>query len=269
MLKIGIIGCGTIGSSLAKAISRDLKDRAKVAAICDPDTSKTEALVKTLPGKPPVLGIDELIEESELVIEAASAGLSLDIAKRALSAKRDVMIMSVGGIIKDFDEISGLAARVNRRVYLPSGAICGIDGVKSASVGAIKKAALTTRKPPKGLCGAPFILKNNIDLSAIKDETVIFEGNALEAMEGFPANINVASVLSLSGIGPENTRVKIMTSPAYTKNSHEVALEGEFGSLFTRTENVPSPTNPKTSFLAVLSAIATLRGILNPVKIGT
>ncbi|MBI4708486.1 MAG: DUF108 domain-containing protein, partial [Candidatus Omnitrophica bacterium] len=154
------------------------------------------------------------------------------------------------------------------QIYLPSGAICGLDGVKSASLGRIDKVTLTTRKPPRSLEGAPYLVSKGINLSQIKQETLLFEGTAEEAIRGFPQNVNVCATLSIAGIGPEKTRVKIITSPFYTSNIHEVEAEGAFGRLTVRTENVPSPQNPKTSYLAALSAIATLKQILEPVKIG-
>jgi len=133
----------------------------------------------------------------------------------------------------------------------------------------IDKATLTTRKPPKGLVGAPYLIEHNIDISSLADELVVFQGNALEAIKGFPKNVNVCAILSLAGIGAKETTVKIITSPTYMSNSHEVELEGDFGKLKSITENVPSPTNPKTSYLASLSAVAMLNTILGAIKIGT
>jgi len=63
--------------------------------------------------------------------------------------------------------------------------------------------------------------------------------------------------------------VKIIASPNKNINSHEVEVKGEFGHLIARTDNVPSPQNPKTSYLAILSAIATLKNIFSLVKVGT
>jgi aspartate dehydrogenase len=268
-IKIGIIGCGTIGSEIAKAVDRDFQPQAVLIALSDLDQSKAQALKKKLTGKPLVLDTDSLIGKSDLVIEAASAGVSNEIAKKGASLKKDVMIMSVGGIIRHYEALFNLAAKAGSRIYLPSGAICGLDGVKAAAIGKISKAELTTRKPPASLAGAPFIEKNKINLNGITSETIIFEGSALEAIEGFPANINVSCVLSIAGLGPQKTLVKIITSPEYKRNTHEVILEGEAGRIFTRTENVPSPSNPKTSHLAILSAIATLKQILGPAKVGT
>lgn len=137
----------------------------------------------------------------------------------------------------------------------------------------IKKTAMeetiTTRKAPRSIKGAPYLLENNIDVEKITRETLVFEGNALDAVKGFPKNINVSALLSISGIGPEKTKVRIIVSPKYTKNIHEIEVNGKAGTIRTRTENVPSPDNPKTSYLAVLAAIASLRGYFDSVRIGT
>jgi len=268
-IKIGLIGCGAIGYEIAQAIDTNFKNCASLVAISDIDQTKTESLKKTLEKKPEILAIDKLIKKSDLVIEAASAKISGQVAKKAIMKKKDVMIMSTGGIINDYAALFNLAQKQGCKIYLPSGAICGLDGVKAGLLGKISKAELITRKPPLALSGAPFIQKNNIDLNSIKAETIIFDGTAKEAIEGFPANINVSCALSIAGIGPKKTKVRIVTSPEYERNIHEIIVEGEFGKLTAKTENVPSPNNPKTSYLAVLSAIATLKQILSPAKIGT
>lgn len=269
LIKIGIIGCGTIGTEIAKAIDAKFKDRASLVAVSDIDKEKAKLLKNRLKIKSHILSIDRLIKKSDLIIEAASALVSGEVAKKAISAKKDIMIMSVGGIIKKYSALFNLAQKNNCKIYLPSGAICGLDGVKAASLGKIYKAELTTRKPAAALKGAPFIEENKINLDKITSETVIFEGSAEEAIKGFPANINVACALSIAGIGPKETKVKIIASPGYKSNIHEVVIEAESGRLMTRTDNVPSPENPKTSYLAVLSAIATLKQILETAKVGT
>lgn len=269
MIRIGIIGCGTIGAKLARYIDTDLKGRAQLVAISDIDEQKTRELAGALRARPEIAGIEALIDSADLVIEAASANASFEIAKRTISAGKDVLIMSTGGLLKDYKTLFESARDKSANIYLPSGAICGLDGLKGAKFSKIEKVTLTTRKPPEGFKGAPYVVKKKIALEEIKSDTVLFEGDALEAIEGFPANINVAATLSLCGIGSDKTKVKIIASPSATKNIHEVEIEGEFGRLLTRTENVPSPDNPKTSYLAILSAIATLNGILERVKIGT
>ncbi len=267
-IKVGIVGCGTIGSEMARACQTTLKSSVDLVGICDLIEEKALGLQKSLKEKTPVLKLDDLIKRSGLIVEAAGAKISADILKKAITGKKDVLIMSIGGLLGN-EGLLDKAEKARIKVYLPSGALCGIDGLKSASVGKIDSVTLTTRKPPKGLAGAPYIISNNIDLSSIKEETVIFDGTASDAVKGFPQNVNVAAVLSVAGLGAANTRVRIVTSPDYTKNIHEVEIKGESGNIITRTENLPSKVNPKTSQLAVYSAIATLKGIVKSVRIGT
>ena len=267
-LKIGIIGCGTIGSKLARVIDKELKNRARIAGLCDIDREKVKGLSGALKSKPAGLGILDLIKVSDLVIEAASTKVSGYILKKAIGANKDIMLMSIGGLL-NHESLFKTAREKGIKIYLPSGAISGIDAIKAAGQAKIKSARLTTRKPPRGLEGAPYIVKNKIDLKQIKGEKILFDGTANEAVKGFPKNVNVSALLSLAGIGADKTRVTIITSPLFKRNSHQVEVEGDFGRLITRTENVPSPDNPKTSYLAILSAIATLKQILSPVKIGT
>ena len=215
--------------------------------------------------------IEELLQNVDLLIESASQSAVRFIVPRALEAGCDVMVLSVGALADEAlrEKIFKLAQQNNRKLYFPSGAAVGIDGINSAASGEISCVTLTTRKPPSGLAGAPFIKCKGIELEKIEKETLIFEGTASEAVEAFPANVNVAATISLAGIGFERTKVKIIADPAASRNVHEITVEGEFGKFFTKVENLPSPDNPKTSYLAALSAISTLKKILNPVKIGT
>jgi aspartate dehydrogenase len=267
-IRIGIIGCGTIGSELAVACQDRMAGGMNLVGICDQDEKKAASLQKVLRNKVPILKIDGLVKKVDLIVEAASVSISADILKRAVKNKKNILIMSIGGLIGNEDLLQA-AAKAGIKVYLPSGAICGIDGLKSGNKGRIDFVTLTTRKPLKGLEGAPYLKEKNIKLTDIKNEAVIFDGTAREAIKGFPQNVNVCAALSLAGIGADKTRVKIITSPDYTKNIHEVEIRGDFGNISTRTENAPSSVNPKTSHLAILSAIATLEGIVESVRIGT
>jgi len=270
-LKIGIVGCGAIGSSLAKTIVRDLSGQAKLAALHDLIQEKAENLSLKLCGKKnlAVQSLEQLISKSDLVIEAAHANCSLEIARKAVSRGKDVMIMSVGGIVSGFPALVKSIKKTNARIYIPSGAIAGIDALKAANLGKISKVVLTTKKNPLSFKGVKYIEEKKIKLDKIKKDTVMFSGSAQEAMKFFPQNINVAGILSIAGIGQAKTRVNIIACPRASRNIHEIEIEAEAGNIFTRTENVLHPENPKTSYLAVLSAVATLKQILQPFRAGT
>ncbi len=271
MFKIGVVGCGAIGAEICKAIDEGSMG-VELYAINDRTDEHIAAVKAELKNAAPqVLAIAEMAQHVDLIVEAASQMAVPEVASTALSAGCDVMIMSIGAFADEKlrDTIFGLAKEQGCKVYLPSGAIVGLDGLKSAMSADVYSVTLTTQKPPRGLAGAPYIVRNNIDLDKITSRTVIFDGTANEAVKAFPANVNVAASLSIAGIGFERTKVRVVADPSLSTNVHEISVEGEFGKFNTKVENIPSPTNPKTSYLAALSAIATIKKIASPVQIGT
>jgi aspartate dehydrogenase len=258
MIKVGIVGMGVIGTHIAKAIANGIRGIA---------LSGVTVRRPTTAGGFPAFSMDELIQRSDLVVEAATQAALREFGPTVLTAGRDLMVLSVGGLVGVLDEWSRLADTHGARILVPSGAIAGLDGMKGAREGAITSVTMETRKPPRGLAGAPYIVQQRIDLDAIKAETLIFEGAATEAVKAFPANVNVVAALSLAGVGPERTRIKIFAVPGQERNQHRILIEGEFGRLRIEVENVPSE-NPRTGKLSYLSAIASLRELGTPVRVG-
>lgn len=265
---IGIIGCGAIGSALAEYADKNLSLEIDKIILCDIDTSKAKELKEKLKFVSISEKIENVIKEADLIIEAVSPVIAPEVMKLAIKEGKDVMIMSIGGLLGN-EELLSEARDKGTKVLLPSGAIAGIDAVKAAKNSEIESVTLTTHKAPKSIKGAPYFENNKIDLDNIKEETVIFEGNALQAVKGFPKNVNVSALLSLAGVGPEKTKVIIKVSPEYTRNIHQIEVKSSAGNFTMRTENVPSPSNPKTSYLAALAAIASLKGYFDSVRIGT
>lgn len=267
-MRIALIGCGFIGEAIAKGIAQK-RLNAKISCVYDVDAEKAERFAAKYRTKS--VGFDRLLkQESDLVVEAASQGAVRTLVPRALMAKKSVMLMSAGALVDGrlFSRIKRLAERNNLKVYIPSGAIVGLDGIKSAG-SELQKVTIRTTKPPDSLKGAPFFEKSRVKLGRIQKPTVIYEGPAAEAVKLFPFNVNVAASLSLAGIGARKTGVQIVVDPNIKSNIHEIVAVGKFGVLKTRAENVPSRDNPKTSRLAALSAVATLKRITEPIQVGT
>jgi aspartate dehydrogenase len=268
-IKVGILGCGAIGSRIAKSIKVQCNDHAVVSALFDINPAKSLNLQKYIPQKNVVKrSYQELLACSDLVIEAVNAPDTHQLVRRALLAKKDVLVMSVGKFIEG-ESIFKLALKQGVRVLIPSGAIAGIDAIKAASLQRIDSVTLTTRKPIYGFADNTYVQERRINLSQIKKETVLFEGNVREAVKCFPQNINVAATIALASNAKDKLRIRITTSPQFRVNSHEIEVKGDFGRLVTKTENVVCPDNPKTSYLAVLSAVRTLKEYFQGVKIGT
>jgi len=144
-----------------------------------------------------------------------------------------------------------------------------MDAVKAAHIGGINHIEMVTTKPPSSYEGAPYVVEKKINLSQIKEDTVLFEGSAEEAIKGFPRNVNVSAILSFCGLGPKKTRIKVVASPTTKWNSHYITVEGTFGRFTAHSQNLTLSSNPKTSALSPLSAIALLKSILSNFKIGT
>ncbi|MFH1774139.1 MAG: aspartate dehydrogenase [Methanobacteriota archaeon] len=261
-MRVALIGCGAIGSIIAKAIA-DGAVSAELQLLYDADRKAAERVLGIFKKKPRIAeGIEKILNSNaDVVVEAASQEAVKSFAARILGSKKSIMIMSAGALAdeKFFDKIKKIAGKNKVKIYLPSGAIGGLDALKSASAARIYEVTLTTTKPPNALKGA----------EKIREKAVLYEGSAREAIKKFPANVNVAVALSLAGIGVKKTKVRVVADPGSDKNIHEVFARGDFGEFKFRVENVPSPQNPRTSYLAALSAIATLKKITSHVEIGT
>ena len=90
-------------------------------------------------------------------MEAASQDAARKFIPFVLENGADVMVMSVGVFADDGfrEKCFTLAKKHRSRLYVPSGAICGTDGLHSASAANIQEVHLITREGPRGLRGAP------------------------------------------------------------------------------------------------------------------
>jgi aspartate dehydrogenase len=262
--KVGLVGCGTIGSQLAMAVDSGKVANASLVSLFDVVENNAQGLKSKMRGKPSAYSdFDRFISsDTDIVVEAASQEAVRKFGKMILRAGKDLMVMSVGALADRafLLELLQAASENGSRIYVPTGAIAGIDAVRSVRH-LLESVTLTTTKSPKALAGAPFFETSKIKLDEITEWTVIYEGAASDAVKAFPANVNVAAVLSLAGIGADKTKVRIVADPVATTNQHEIVATGSFGEIRIAVSNVPSPGNPKTSFLAVLSAIECLRSI--------
>ena len=260
--RVGLVGCGTIGGQLALSVDSGKVPNASLVSLFDVVQNNAQNLKSKIKGADAYSDFNRFVSSDiDIVVEAASQDAVRKFAKTVLESGKDIMIMSVGALAdKTFLSELLAASKKGGRIYIPTGAIAGIDAIRSVRH-LLDSVTLTTTKSPKALAGAPFFETSKIKLDKITERTTVYEGPAADAVKAFPANVNVAAVLSLAGIGVEKTKVRIVADPAATTNQHEIVATGGFGELRISVNNVPSPGNPKTSFLAVLSAIECLRSI--------
>ncbi len=268
-LRLGIVGCGAIGSRIALSITKELKNHFMLSALYDIDSEKAAGLSRRLKARRGVVkrSVDELIASCDVVAECVNTPAAQGIIAKAVRARKKVLVMSVGRLFTR-NSLFALARRHGSSLVLPSGAIAGLDAVKAARLAGFNSITITSRKPPAGFQGNSFLIKKGIHLEDIVSDKLLFEGNVKDAVVKFPQNINVAAALALAA---DSTRIKVrvIASPSLERNTHEIVCTGKSGTIRTITENVPCPDNLKTSDLAVLSGIQALKQLSDQVKIGT
>jgi aspartate dehydrogenase len=266
MLTVAIGGLGAIGLDLARALDRGV-DGLRLIAVSAADRVRGRTRVAGFRAVPDVVELPDLAE-ADIVVEAAPAAVFERVASAAIARGRIFVPSSVGALLPRMHLVEQARA-TGARIVVPTGALLGLDAVRACAEGDVASVTIETRKPPGGLVGAPYLVANGIDVLAVTEATCIFEGNALDAAAGFPANVNVAAALALAGIGPERTRVKIWADPAVDRNIHTIRVEAAAARLTMTIENVPSEANPRTGRLTPLSVLACLRGLVSTLKVGS
>lgn len=254
---VGIAGLGAIGNAVKNGLDKGINGLNLVGA----------SELNPPPGcTVPLMDFAALADACDLVIECLPPKVVPALAKITLEKGKDLMLISSCALLI-YPEILEWHKNSKSRIIVPSGALAGLDGVSALKELGIRSAKISSTKRPMGFSGAPYIEDNQIDLSTITEKTRLFNGNALEAARGFPANVNVAATLSLAGIGPENTQVEIWADPEARGNTHEIEVTGEFSTIRTSIENTPDPANPKSSMLAAQSIIHVLKGLHEPLVV--
>jgi aspartate dehydrogenase len=271
-MRLLIIGCGAIGTTLAEAIQG--MEEFDIFYITDKNEDRARRVVSRCSKAKFISPTDESIKARlknvDLVVEAASQEAVRHYVPIVLGMGVDVLVMSVGAFADDDtrERCFNVAKRKGGRLYVPSGAICGTDGLHSASADVIHSVELTSIKGPKSFQDNEYLRAKGVDVNALKERTVLFEGPAREAIQHFPRNVNVSATISLIGIGLDSTLVKLVCDPMSDCNTHRLEVKGEFGHIMCETDNMPFPSNPATSYLAALSAIAAIKRIAGNVWIG-
>ncbi|MGF9715156.1 aspartate dehydrogenase [Paenibacillus naphthalenovorans] len=258
MLKVGIIGYGTIGEDVAEAIGQGKAGAAKVAAILVRDKSKygeTDQFSYAMTE-------DEaqfFAQRPNVVVECAGHEAVRKYGELTLEQGSDLIVVSAGAFADEqlFNRIMEKAEACSRKVIVPSAAIGGLDRIAAGSVGKIDEVTLITRKPPKAWYGT--FIEEQVDLAGLTEPYKAFEGAARDSARLFPESVNVSAALSLAGIGFDETKVKVIVDPTVMHNTHEIVASGKFGRIQLQIQNTPSVRNPKTGYIVAMSVIKTLR----------
>jgi aspartate dehydrogenase len=266
-LRVALGGFGAIGGAVARRLDRGLPGL-RLAAVSARDIAKAEARMAGFARPVPVVALEALADLAEIVVECAPAAVFRRIAEPAVRAGRILLVVSVGQLLEQGDLIE-LARASGARIIVATGALLGLDAVRAAAEGEIDSVRMITRKPPRGLAGAPYLAEHGITLQNLVAPLKVFEGSARDGARGFPANVNVAAALSLAGIGPDRTRLEIWADPHLERNVHRIVVEADSARFEMQIENVPSEDNPRTGRLTPLSVIAALNSLTATLRVGS
>ncbi len=265
-IKVAIAGLGAVGRVLARKLA-DGMPGLELACVAARDRAKAEAWLKAQGIRCPVVEIDALPLHADLAVECAPPEIIEQICRPMLMAGKKVMVLSAGALLPR-PELIELAKANGGQIIVPTGALLALDAVTAAAEGSISSVRMVTRKPPKGLSGARYLVANNIDVDGITEPKRVFAGTAREAAAGFPENVNVVAALALAGIGADRTMIEIWADPALSRNCHTIDVEADSARFSFSIENVPSE-NPKTGKITALSVVAALRKMAAPIRVGT
>jgi aspartate dehydrogenase len=264
--RVAIAGLGAIGRVLARRLADGVPGLA-LTAVASRDAARARAFLAEQRIDCPVVALATLPEHVDLAVECAPAAVLEAICRPMLEAGRQVMVLSAGALLTHPDLIDLATAR-GGQIIVPTGALLGLDAVTAAAEGEIRSVRMTTRKPPVGLAGAPYLVRNGISVENLSEPKRVFSGSAREAAAGFPANVNVVAALALAGIGPDRTMIDIWADPGVTRNCHSIEVDADSARFTLAIENIPSE-NPKTGRITALSALSALRKLRAPLRIGT
>lgn len=267
-MKLAVAGLGAIGMRVAQTVVQGEVDGITLVAVSAQNRDEAVRRVAGFTSPPAVLPLAELADHADIIVECAPAAVFADLARPAIANGLILLPLSVGALLR-FPELEDQARSTGARIIVPTGAIIGLDTVRAMAVGEIHSVTLETRKPPAGLSGAPHIVENNIDISELSEPLCVFRGNARQAAEGFPANVNVAAALALAGVGPERTQVEIWADPTLDRNLQSVSITSDSGEATMTMRNIPSRENPRTGRIVANSVIATLKRLTAPLVAGT
>ena len=271
-LRIGIIGCGTIGGYVLDEVEAGKVENAQVVVVCGrSERSKGREKVKEYGIKWVTDPRTMLSEKLNVIVEAAAHEAVEEYGIHILKAGIDFIPVSIGALVdkKLLQDLKDAAMEGGSRLHIPSGGIGGLDAVQAAINAGVDEIRMTSRKPPEAWKGIPYVDKMNLDLDHMDQATLLYEGPARDCVKKFPQNINIAAALSLAGVGFDETQIRIMADPTIVHNTHEIECKGEVGRFSVTLENVPDPENPKTTYMACLSTLATLKNINSLYRVGT
>lgn len=259
---LAIIGCGRLALLVADAYNANLLPDYEWVAAYSRSEEKAKHLVDKINMQQigtsctPCASVADLLAlKPDYIIETASPGALKGFALDALRNGSSIVTLSIGAFADQvfYAEVIDTAKEHGTKVYIASGAIGGLDILRTASLMGDCQASFQTEKSPKSLKNTP-VYENALE----QEKKKVFEGNAVEAIALFPTKVNVSVAASLASVGPENMRVSMTSSPDFVGDNHRIEIKNE-------QVHAVVDIYSATAQIAGWSVVSTLRNIASPI----
>lgn len=208
MKKVGFLGFGKIGQTIYREISQE--------KLAETVFVQSQGTLQTQIGEASHINAynSELYKNTDLIIECATASALMDNIDNILK-HCDVLVFSLTafGDVSFEQKAKQLAETYHHHIYIPHGAILGLDGIADGAQIWNEVSIVTTKNPNSLSCD-------------VKEKTVLYDGTTRGACEKYPRNVNVHAAVALTGIGFDKTYSKIIADPSVHNNSHIITLKG-------------------------------------------
>lgn len=257
-IRVSLLGYGAIGQPVADALSGGTVPDAELVGI-----------VARTPGKAAARGhlelsLDEAIARSDIVVECAGIDAVVRHGPQIIGSGTDLLIASVGAIIDPALRHTLLHGGPGRG-YLTAGAIGGLDLLGAvARGGGLDAIVLTTTKLPGTLLRPWMDAETTASLRDGRVTTVVFDGAVSEAIDLFPASLNVAVALAAATGHWESTRVRLVADPEAAMTSHRIQASGPAGVYDFTIGNRPLEANPRSSGAVPAAIVRGLASLARP-----
>lgn len=253
MISVAVVGRGTIGGAVAGALTAGEVPGARLSGI----------IIRNGSSSYPIVPLSRAAAEADLVVEAAGQQALTGIAPAVLEGRASLLVTSVGAL-RDDATFTLLASAPPGRVHLTTGAVGGLDMLRSAArMGPLDRVRIVTTKKPAALI-QPWMTVGQADAVANAAGPVeVRRGPAREITGLFPASANVAASVALAAGSWDVTEAVVMADPDAVMTSHVITASGPAGEYRFEIRNRPSPKNPKSSEVvasAVLKAVEDIAG---------
>lgn len=256
-LNLALIGCGKLSEVIARAVKDGILPEYELVGAFSRDESVTNSFTKKFGGIA-CKSIDALIAlKADYTVEAARVEAVKEYSEKVISSGSNLIVLSIGAFadIDFYKKIEEIACKNNKKVYLPSGAIGGLDVIRTAALMGEVSSSINVKKPPRALLNTA-LYKD--ELQNLQGEELLFSGKASDAIKLLPTHVNVAIALSLASNGPDDTHIEISAMDNAVGDKFTINVKGEGIKIKVQID-------PESSLIAGWSVVSVLKNITSPI----